>query len=322
MDDVYYSSFSIKALKNYKDTEFKEALKIYKINTPPEIETDVEEIEQFIKSKTNKEKREMYYFALLFNEKIIGYCQVAFLKETKIVFIDYFTLDKEFKTNITFFPLFNLILGYFNEHVDYRYFVVETGIGENEILDEDSKFLNDFLPLVGFHTIKLPYKQPLLGDNTQSAINGQIMIRAKIGPTNINRTTYHNIINDILYNHYVDWYNVIYSNDSQKKEKYKEYIDEIIKELLDFEVETIPLGKPQCSNCAYYNGETSPLKTQKRNKKRDIISTLILVFGAAVLTIGIIIFLLKNMMENFYYMFSPLIAFLACVISYIVKDKN
>ena len=37
---------------------------------------------------------------------------------------------------------------------------------------------------------------------------------------------------------------------------------------------------------------------QKRNKKRDIISTLILVFGAAVLTIGIIIYLLKNMMEN------------------------
>ena len=323
MPDIYYSSFSIAPMHSVRDEKFNEAIKIYTLNTPREIETDEQEIIKFIKTKSDTTKREMHYFALCYNDKTIGYCQVAHLKHTKVLFIDYFTLQREYKTNITFFPLFNLVLDYFNENLDYSYFIVETGYQENgQSIDEDSKFLNDFLPLVGFNIIDFPYTQPRLGDNLESEISSRLLVKSKVGKTSLSTTTLNNIIDDLLINHYLDWYNIIYKDDPSKKDDYKKKIYSLKSSLLKDLGNNISMIPPRCSNCLYLEKEQVIFKSQKKLKRklRKIISLCTFIFGLGVLIAGVIIFVKQNKMEDFYYMFSPLIAFFACGLSYVIKD--
>lgn len=322
METISTLLFSIKQLQNLKDNDFKEALHIYQRNTPLEIETRREEIEKFIKTKRKNASRDMYYFSLCYNDHIIGYSQVAYLKNSKVIFIDYFTISSEYKSNITFFPLFNLIIKFFNDNFDYTYFLIETAFNQDERdLDEDSKFLNDFLPLVGFQTINLPYVQPTLGENQQSNIPSRLLIKSKFGTTTINIKTYNEIINDILINHYLDWYDVIYDNEEEKRNSYHKHIDEIHTKLINKNIKEIPFIKPQCSNCSYFSDSNINIKIPKKSKGKKIISYALLAIGGISLIVGIILYLIYGGAETFYYMFSPVIAFIACTISFLIKNK-
>lgn len=194
------------------NSDFNEALKIYRNEMETSLKTDTNEISFFVEEPVSKDDlREMYFLGLYYEKYIIGFSEIAFLKKSKTLMIDYFVIQKEYQKNGIFFSLFNLVLGYFHEiRLDYNYLTIEASKNAYRIsVTQKMLFYEDF------KIVETLYYQPQLGENNiESLIECDLMLSTKEDISSLKKETYLCIVEDIYYNHYLDWYKHFLSLDS------------------------------------------------------------------------------------------------------------
>ena len=220
------SSFTIKRFQSSEERDFIKALKIYNDTIPVETKTSTNEITYFL-DKKEIDNREMYFFGLYYNEEVIGYIECGYLFQTKSIIIDYLTLKNEFNINGIFYPLFSLFQQYFSDNlVDYDYIITEVSIRTlAENVDKESYYVRKLLQAEDFRIIDIPYPQPQLGlNNFESNFNLRLMVKSINSIGSLKSDTLKNIIKDIYYNHYLNWYKNFIHGEELKR--YEKHIDE------------------------------------------------------------------------------------------------
>ncbi|MEC0232715.1 hypothetical protein [Paenibacillus alba] len=227
------TSFELRLFKSSKDKDFAEALKIYSRNIPASIRTDTNEITYWLNNynKVFTDKK-LYLFGLYYDDIIVGFSEMVYIKSTKIYIIDYLVIDKSYRKNGLFQSFaYNLERFVESEPVQFDYVLTEIGFMNNskEPVNE-SKALIRLLKTGGFDVIKAPYKQPLLGSNNyESLINGQLLIWAHSNPQSLNKSTYMSFIRSIYFDHYLEWYKSILTSDEISE--YEGHLNSLYKDI-------------------------------------------------------------------------------------------
>ena len=163
--------YEIQPITSSKDSTYLQAIKIYIDIMPADVRTDTNEISKFVDGPLSTNGRKMYFFALKYQGKVIGFAQFAFIPNMKIIFMDYLAIAKEYKKNSIFYPFFSMLMLYFNEQgVNYEYFFTEIGAqNDDTYVDDDSAFLRKVLAMENFNIIDCLYRQPCLGYNKEES---------------------------------------------------------------------------------------------------------------------------------------------------------
>lgn len=194
----------VKRIKSAADKEFLEALKIYQKQVNACIKTDENQILQYVSKNSNTVNREMAFYALICNNKVIGYVEIGILLKTKIFFIDYFVLDNEYQNNAYFYVCYNLVIEdllSIKKYSNFKYIIVENYIGSNENINE--VFSKKCLSLENYKILDIDYKQPgLYSECEDSIVECQLLIKetSRVGDlTSMSKTLVLQIIYDIFF---------------------------------------------------------------------------------------------------------------------------
>jgi hypothetical protein len=233
MNDRIKTNFELKVFTSPKDKDFIEALRIYKNNTAPNIRTNTNEITYWLEhyNKSFKNKK-LYILGFYLDDKVIGYAEMIYIKKTKILVIDYLTIDKVYRRNGSFYPFVNHIQRLIeNESIQIDYVLTEIcSLKENNEPEDESKYLIRLLKMEGFNIIKAPYKQPYLGiDNYESLLNAQLMVWSTLKPNTLQKATYMSFIYSIFYEHYLSWYESFLGQ--KEFNEYKKQLDLLYNEI-------------------------------------------------------------------------------------------
>jgi hypothetical protein len=233
MNNSIKTSLELRLFKSSKDNDFVKALKIYSNNIPASIRTDTNEITHWL-DNYNKifTDKKLYLFGLYFDDNIVGFSEMVYIKSTKLFIIDYLVIDKNYRKNGLFYSFaYSLERFIEREPVQFDYVLTEVGFMNNskEPVNE-SKALIRLLKTGGFDVIKAPYKQPLLGSNNyESQMNGQLLVWAHSNPQSLNKNTYMSFIHSIYFEHYLEWYKSSLTSDELKK--YEDHLKSLYREI-------------------------------------------------------------------------------------------
>lgn len=228
-----------------------------------EIKTATNEITSFIDSGSHSE-REMYFFGLYKDKEVVGYVECAYLLETKTLVIDYFILKEGQIYNSVFYPLYALLLQYFEyNNIDIAYKVVEVNMKPGDEVNIESKYLRNLLQAENFKTIQAPYPQPKLGSkNIESNIEMNLMIASAGTLNSLRSQTYLEIVKDMYINHYLDWYRFFMSD--EEFSEYKQHVESLIIKLQNAHLaDTLNLASSH-NTCEFY-GSSKCTITDKLN---------------------------------------------------------
>jgi hypothetical protein len=231
---------------NSTNSLFYEALKIYSNSIDYTQKTDTREITYWINNLDSFKEGELLFFALMSNNIAIGFAEISFIKENRILIIDYITIAETYRSNSAFYSFFSLIINYVNDaNLDYDFIT-------KEILcrhDETQKNLSDIrlYELEEFKVANCLYMHPQLEkNNIESEKEALIMIHQKSNLNNsLKKETYIKIV-DYIYNYYYVWDKPFLKtpeDNSDYLNKHKEYLDKI-KESLDTETMVTLNGYP------------------------------------------------------------------------------
>jgi hypothetical protein len=252
--NMVQSTFKIKRFTSSADKEFVKALKIYNDTIPAETKTSTNEITFFLDLKSSR-LRDMYFFGLYYDDEIIGYIECGYLKTTKTLIIDYITLKEKYNYNGIYYPLFSLFQQYFSDNlIDIDYIMTEVSLRSlEENVDMESYYSRKLLGAEDFRIIDIPYPQPKLGlKNLESNMDLRLMIKSIKSISSIKTDTFIMLVQDIYYNHYLDWY-----KEFLNEEEYKEYESHVnsqferVKDQLK-KVTNIRLSDSPMDLCKYY----------------------------------------------------------------------
>jgi hypothetical protein len=246
--------YGIKQFKSTRDKGYHEALSIYTRTTPADIRTNTNEISDYLDNPDESQsERLMYFFALLFNSKIVGFAELAYLCEMKIVVIDYIALELHYKKNSIFYPFLNLILDYIAaDKRDIVYTITEISIrNQGNDTDQESAFFKKMLSTEDFYIIDAPYYQPYLGNNTETNFKCELLIKMPAPTKHMASQTYSKIIQALYCSHYFLWYRRYL--DAQEIERYKEHLNEQMRKIdTDISNDEIHLTNYKATDCAYF----------------------------------------------------------------------
>jgi len=217
------NTYKIKRFLSSTDKDFFTALNIYNHVVPVEIKTSTNEITEFI-DFSSRLNREMYFFGLYKDKEVIGYVECAYLFQTKTLVIDYFILQENQIYNSVFYPLYALVMQYFEKsNIDILYKIVEVTSSSSNDANIESRYLRNLLQSENYKTVQAPYPQPKLGSkNLESNIEMNLMIASAGEINNLRFETYFKIVEDVYFNHYLDWYSCFMAD--EEFEKYKQHV--------------------------------------------------------------------------------------------------
>lgn len=250
--------YEVKIIRSTDDKLYTSAINVYATTTPVSIRTSTNEIAQYIDNPDKDSERKMFFFALLCNEKVIGFAELGYLYRTKSLFIDYLSLITSEKTNSNFYVFLNLLIdSIYIEQFEINYVITEVSNRNNgHDIDYESIFFNKLVGLEDFYLINEPYIHPRLGDNTESEFECNLFIKVVGGATVLNRNTYLSIVYDIYYSHYLTWYSNVESK--ELTQKYHDYITSCYNQISNktSTEDTIVIANSQVISCDYYGKES------------------------------------------------------------------
>lgn len=286
------STYEIKRFKNSKNVEFLKALKLYSENIEPTFRTDTKEIMFWVENFHSK--YEDYFFVLGFylNETLIGFTELAYFINEKLVIVDYLVIDKNFRKNNTFYEFINKIEEFLlHENLMIDFIVAEVGCYfENTEPPEASKNIIRLLKMSRFGVVKCKYYVPRLGlNNYESEMIAVLMLYSPDKITQIKKETFLKIINAIYYKYYFRWYDIFLKENESKD--YKNMLDTLmtrIKKNIN-KTETIEIN-------GYSNVFSVNLNDSKffKLKKGIKILTFLMIFVICVLGIGSLSLFIQN----------------------------
>lgn len=198
-------NYELIRFKKSSDIGFIEALKIYQQSISHDQKTNSSEIVYWVDNLKKFTYGELFFFGLRLNNLIIGYAELAYIAQNRIVIIDYIVLDASYGTNSSFYTFYTLILSYLSEHsFDYDFITKEILCRYNEahIHKQDVSLYE----LENFKVVNCLYIQPQLEkNNIESAKEALVMLYIRATASmNLKKEAYMNIVSTI-YDYYYFW---------------------------------------------------------------------------------------------------------------------
>lgn len=274
------NKYVLKRITSAQDSIYFEAIKIYNETTPPDIKTNTNEIMYWLNKNDSNSNFEVMVFALVIDDKIVGFSMMSYLKQSKIIVIEYLALIEAYRVNVVFFSFMNLMKNYLSAtNYDVRYFVVEISNKNNgRSVDKESQFFLKFLCLEGYGRANASYFTLPLGMlEMESSFNAHLYIKSNDHLTELTKDTYMSIIREIYYKYFYNWYKPTMSTEtaSAYKRKADDYFDTIENNMQ--KKETVEIVYNTCSTIELeYDVNTSgAIPSQVKIKKALVIPFLI-----------------------------------------------
>lgn len=280
-------SYSLKVFQNSADDKFMDALDVYVRTVPRNEKTNTNEIIWCMDNSKNFEKFTLFFLGLELNNKIIGYAEIAFIKRTRYITIDYLSIDEKYKTHSAFYTFLLLIVEYFsNIKLDYDFIGIELLTDDNGVILKEE--LSE-LELEGFRVVNTLYIQPCLELNNYDSQHEALLLVYQRNTMNkkMSKNTYLDIIYSIYFDYYFEWDKHFFANEEDSNKSYnklKQSYEKIRSSLSD---ELITLnGYPFTK----MSGENKVIPNEKNiNKKLWQALFFAMIFGCFALALILII---------------------------------
>lgn len=198
-------------LDNIKDSlsYFNEALEIYSNEIPYNVRTDTNEIMYWFEEYNKIYKDKLMIFALLFNNKTVGFIQIVYFQNALFATIDYVVIKKEFRKYFSSFYI--LLLENIEKNLQKINFIVTEIDAENKVLERLAK-------IKGFESLGNYIQPPMSGMEDTEIIAKLLFKRIKKNETHIEKNL---IIKTLYFDHYLRWYKPLLSNENYEQYKIK-----------------------------------------------------------------------------------------------------
>lgn len=272
--------YNIKNAYKAKQSDLIKALSIYAKTADKFAQTDTNQIMDYISKKYN-ENRVMFFFVLYLNGEVCGFAEYAYLKENKVLMLDY--LCTENRNHTLFYNFYQMIFEEINRILNSKKLFIEFIVTElsllkhgKKLIEKDSNYFRQILSFEQFHILNIPYKQPYLGKKLEF-FEYSLAIKANCYEdiSHIyNKNFYMSLISEIYKEHYLQWYlhytdnkkelieafndNIALLNKEYPSEAYVEEIYSVNCRLFDkgicnqIKPETITLSKQRKKNIKKY----------------------------------------------------------------------
>lgn len=198
-------NYKLMRLTSSKSTEYYAAMRIYTQSVEYIQKTSTNEIKYWIDHYKKFSLGDLFFFVLLSNDTVIGYAELAYVNESRMLLIDYITIDKQYNSNSAFYSFYWLIIDYINKQgLDYDFII-------KEILcryDSTKMYLSEIkmYELENFKVANCLYIHPMLEKtNEESEKESLLMIYQKVlGLNQIKNNTYISIVKTV-YSYYQVW---------------------------------------------------------------------------------------------------------------------
>ncbi|UAY53232.1 hypothetical protein [Ferruginibacter albus] len=213
--------YELKRFKNSNDGDLTKALNMYSQNIEPFLRTDTREIIYWLDKYPQKFNDQFIIFGLYLNNDLVGFAQIAYFIEQKIIFVDYIVILREFRKNNTFFEFVEEIRDYLvMKNFQFDYILAEVGgFDDNKEPTNATRNLIRLLKMTGFGVIKTNYYHPRLGKiNYESELQSVLMLYTLNEIKTIKKETFFLFLDTIYFNHYKRWYDAFL--DEKERAKY------------------------------------------------------------------------------------------------------
>ncbi|GBU24140.1 hypothetical protein R83H12_00767 [Fibrobacteria bacterium R8-3-H12] len=192
--------FAIRHITKADDEDYKKALMIYKYATAFNIKMSDEAITTWIEKQDNR--LEILVFALYLNENVVGFAMMSYIKEARIVMLEYIELQFQHRAdNAVFFPYIKLLENFLKENsYDYKYIVSE--ISKK---DEESRFFRKISFIEGFGKIEANYFTPPIHNIYGSSSKAFLYIKSNDYTDTISKDCYMEIASAIHNDYHRIW---------------------------------------------------------------------------------------------------------------------
>ncbi len=222
-------NYSLKIFDNSEDKEFLEALNIYIKSVSRSEKTSTNEITWCIDNRNVFDKFVLFFCGLKLNGKIIGYAEVALIKSTRYITIDYLIVNEKYRTHSAFYTFLLLLINFFStEKLDYDFIGIELLTDDNGNLSKEE--LTEF-ELEGFRVLNTLYIQPCLEAKNYDSQHKALLLIYQRNSDNkkIKKDTFLEIVRSIYFDYYYEWdINVLNINNSEKSMLYNK-LQELLK---------------------------------------------------------------------------------------------
>ena len=183
--------------------------------------TASEQMEHYMKNPLlDGGNRRIYFFGLYCNAELIGFAELAYVKRTGILMLDYLSFKKQYKSKNVVCPLLDLILNHLS-HLDYSYVIAEVSRrNHGKDMDSDSLFFLEMLATDGFYIARAPYYHPILDENFESDFKAILLIKPRSNVRCMRKMTYLEIVKDIYFTYYFGWYTPFLGDVNREKRYY------------------------------------------------------------------------------------------------------
>lgn len=272
--------YELRRFKSSDDNDLTKALSLYAKNIDSLIRTDSREILYWLDNYSKRYPDKFCLLGLYLNNVLIGFSELVYFVEEKIVFVDYIVIDSNHRRNNTFYEFIENIKGFLDEEcLNYDNIICEVGYYEHgKEFSGPGRNLIRLLKMSGFGVIKNDYIQPMLGKtNFESELKCVLMIFPINDLGRIKRETFMMILDTIYFKHYKRWYDAFFSEMEQAS-----YVQRLFK--IKDEIQ-IPLKKKEYIEINGYSHlfpvNSSKTTTKKYTQLAKFVGTIILLAAFA-----------------------------------------
>jgi hypothetical protein len=230
MEPMHENKFSIRRIIKAGDDDYIKALQIYNRTTPYEIKTDTNEISLWLSKNEGNSHFEVMIFVLYIDSTIIGMAVMSYIKNMKIMIIEYLAVGDQYRKNVVLFSFMSLLNNYFDQtNKDISYFLVEiSNKGDGKNIDKESRIFKKLVCLEGFGKInETYYTLPIGVRNNESSFQAFLYIKTNDDIKTISKETFMSIVNAIYYEYSYAWYSESHLLNEPELFAYKQIIDSI-----------------------------------------------------------------------------------------------
>src|ERR1043165_735915 len=286
------SIYEIKRFTSSNDLYYLRLVKIYLNNIDPAFRTNTSEITYWLDNYESKFMDRFFLFGFYLNNVLVGFSELAYFVDSKILVVDYLVIARQFRKNNTFYEFFEKIKEYFETvEILIDYAIAEVGfVNEKNEPGENTRALIRLLKMSGFGVLKCEYYQPRLGiDNFESETKSILMLYLPREAHRIKKETFLSILKTIYFKHYQRWYEKFLDENSMIG-----YNQMLFTFFTKIESELAKKSYVEVNGYKNLFSEETSLPEQVRNKKGIKILVSVVLFIISSITVGVAFLFIKK----------------------------
>lgn len=189
--------------------ELIRAIDIYSKNTPVHEKTSSNDFIYWATHHKDYKDDNIFIFGFYKNDELVGFGELAYFSQEKILILDYLTLARNHSSNNVFFEFYSQIISFMHANsYNFDYIISEIPfVEEGKSPSSDEKLWIKMLEMQSFKEIKAKYIQPSLTDkNPETETHGILMVFQCHPTSAIRKDTLSVFLHTMYFKHYARWY--------------------------------------------------------------------------------------------------------------------